>query len=99
MRRSLALALVAGLCACRSSAPTTEDAGGAAAGDVFVLPREVVEAERAARERRGDRAEDVLLAAGGLSPSAPERSWLLIDLWLSRCATARARAETRALPE
>ena len=90
----LALIVISG---CRTGDPS----GGVESWDrsaASALPIEVAEAVRAARDARADRAEEILIAGGGVSVDAPERSWLLLDLWLSRCATARARSVTRALP-
>jgi len=84
----------------RARVGALEPVGSAGADPVaWVLPAEVLEAERAIRDLRGDRAEAVLEAAGGVSPLAPERSWILLDLWLTRGAIERARTVTDALPE
>ena len=98
-----AFLLTASLGACRAQGravpeegPRWEtERGGFPAGES--IPPEVARAEQHLRAGRGDLAEEDLLAAGGISASDPERSWLLVDLWSVRCAVSRARAETAAL--
>src|SRR5688500_9609350 len=61
-------------------------------------PEAVVAAERALRRGDPASAERILVEAGGISAHAPQRSWLLIDLWNARCAVGEARRAVDALP-
>src|SRR5947207_4721160 len=71
--RLLGLGGLMGLVACRFSGPSPAVLGPDV-GAGFTLPAEVMAAERAARDQRADEAEAILLAAGGVSADAPERS-------------------------
>jgi hypothetical protein len=62
------------------------------------IPAEVARAEASIRASHPDVAEALLVGAGGLSAAAPERSWLLVELWSTRAALSRARAAVAAMP-
>ena len=96
----LLVALLVGV-GCRASGPGVSRGpqGAAAPGGHAGLAPDVAAAEQDLRDLRADRAVARLEAAGGIAVDAPERSWLLIGLYLGRCDTARARALTAALPD
>jgi hypothetical protein len=94
-RSLFALATVLSCVACRSGGARVSGSIGSSARP---LPPEVVAAETALRDSRPADAEAILLRAGGVSTAAPERSWLLLELWKVRCAAERARVAADALP-
>src|SRR5262249_54323506 len=93
VRGFAAALLVVVVASCRTSTP--RDAMPAAGP--APLPPEVLAAESALRDLRGDDAERVLLESGGVDVAAPERSFLLLDLWMARAAIERARRAVRDL--
>ena len=60
---------------------------------------EVVRAETLLRSLRTADGIATLEGAGGIDAGAPERSWLLIDLYASRARARDARSMTDALPD
>ncbi len=99
MRLSAAPSILALLVlGCRSSGAVGWAGAGTALAAPGPLPAEVRDAERLLRDLRPEEALRGLEAAGGVDASAPERSWLLLDLYASRCEAERARRAADALP-
>ncbi len=101
MRRALVLwsCVVLGT-ACRSNGGARGGGDRATPGaDLGGWPSDVASAEVLLRSLRTAEGVATLESAGGIDVHAPERSWLLIDLYASRARAHDARVLTDALPD